>query len=856
MTVTPAYRAILAALSAFTVLSWPGGALADGMAKRPPQRPAAVESAPRDPMALLRSTTVEPALAGAPVAATVRAPADAPIATRPKAAQTFQTMLALTVDGDDMGEFEADVSLDGAVWLDAARLAATLKDRISADLGSQLTTLAEKGKSTPSDLASKGLSVRYDAANVSLAIETPLDGAPVRRVSAQGRAIPDPRTSIRAARLAGATNVTLAQATRGGAREPLAATVDGFVSVGGDAGMTLSYAGAWTESGTGRSAWRRDGVTLSRDDFGRAIRYAAGDIEPRSYGFQSGPRLIGVSVARAYQDIRPFENITNSGQARFKLERDSTVTIETDGAPTVLRLKRGQYDLRDLAITPGANRVRVTAEDYAGLRTLAELSVWNDAALLSPGVTDFSIAAGKLSVSGETVGPLAYSGFVRRGLTQRLTAAVGIEGRGDDWLGQADATIGAPGAAIQLTAASSSVSGRQAFAGAGSVRAGLDLGPESRLAAYATAQYRQSGFGAPFGDTSGRVAGWDSSAGATYTRGVTTYSTTWSRYRSDRGARTAFDASVAHTVGRVTIGGGVSSSDGLTSKKELRARVALTVRTSVRGAPVVASATSTSAAARIDYSHGRGVGAWTAAADARYEQSAISAGASGSYEGNRFRGALAQTATWRDGDLSTSGLATVSSAIVFADGALAIARPVGRAFMIATRHPSLSSATAVIRDGASMSMFGVSDDKQPYRAKSGRLGAPVILLTPYMEERVDVAADNLPLGYDLGPVTSNIVAGYGKGYVVRLGRDAWRSALGTLVSPDGPVTNMRLAIHRAGSTDEPRAAFTNGAGRFYVDGLSEGRYTIMIDGRAVASFDIARTAPALTDVGVLHAPTL
>lgn len=763
-------------------------------------------------------------------------------------------MLALTVDGDELGEFEAEASLDGAVWLDAARLAAVLKDRISPALAVRLATLSQSAKVSLAALETTGLSLRYDAGNVSLAIDTPLEGAPVRQVSALGRTAPDLRTSLRPARFASATNVTLAQPIGDGGRAPLSAGVDGFASIGGDRGLTLRYAGVWTDGE--QSGWRRDALTLSHDDYGRAIRYSAGDVEFRAYGFQTAPRLVGVSVARAYQDIRPFENITNTGQARFKLERDSKVTIESDGVPTVLRLKRGQYDLRDLAITPGANRVRVTAEDYAGLRTLAELAFWNDAALLAPGVTDFSAAAGKFSVGNDTTGPFAYSGFIRRGLTQRVTAAAGVEGRGGDWLGQVDATIGAPGAAVQITAASSSADGRQAFAGSSSIRSGLDLGPDSRLSAYATVAYRQARFGSPFDGGSFRVAGWDGSAGATYTRKTTTYATSWSRYRSERGPRQAFEATVQRAIGQATLAGGVSYSDGAKAR-DLRARIALTFRTNVRGAPIVLSASDTAASARIDYSHGRGVGAWSGSADARYERSALTAGAAASYDGNRFRGALSQSAVWRDDTVESSGIATVSSALVIADRAVAIGRPVGSAFMIATRHPSLKTATAVIRDGAAMSVFDVADGKQPYRAKSGRLGPPVVLLTPYMAERIDVAADNLPLGYDLGAVSSNIVPGFGKGYVVRLGRDAWRAAVGTLVSPDGPISSVRIAVKKAdGRDDAPRSAFTNAAGRFYVDGLSDGRYAILIDNRPIATFVIDKSAPALSDVGVLHAPAL
>lgn len=839
------------AAAAFAIISSaiaPLPASADGIHRN---RATIAKRVAPDPAAL-RTPTPNPDLLGAGPPATKQAASDVPISTAPKRA-SFPFQANLVVNDAPVGEIAAEAAPDGEIWIKAADLADLLGAAISPARTQSLIGLADSdGRVTVNRLGEIGLKARYDREKVAIVINTPIEDSPIRSVRANGREERGPSSTLKPARVAAAANFGLVQSVSDGQRAPYYVNVDGFASIGGGSGATLVYAGAWSPETKG-PAWRRDQIQLLHDDYERAIRYAAGDVTPRTYGFQSGRRIIGLSIARAYQEIRPFENLTTAGQARFALERDAVVTIESNGAPMMMQLQRGVYDLRDLAVAAGASRVRITAEDYSGQRTVTDISMWNDPSLLRQGATDFAATIGRVSKERGAEAGLAYSGFVRRGLTKRLTAAVGMEGRDSDWMGQADATFGLGGAAFQLTAATSEADGKRGYAATGAVRTGADLDQRSRVSAYASTTYTDRSFQTPFNGAQRGVRGWDATAGATYSRNGMSYSAGWTRTMSSAGANEWLSADAYYTRGRVSLGGGVSAIDAPNRSRTVEGRVALTLRGLAGKSPYAVTATNKDLSARINYARGVGAGAWSASAETRATRDSFSANGSGTLEANRFRAAVSHTNTWAEGKSSSSSTAALASSIVFADGVFAIGRPVGRAFLLAKRHPSLKSATSVIRYGSGGSSVESPDGKEPYRARSGLLGPPVIALSPYIDERVDVGADNLPLGYDLGAFNPIIVPGMGQGYVVQVGRDDWRSAMGILRGAAGPVASTRLSVERQDAVAPARSAFTNGSGRFYVDGLRPGRYSIMISGRTVAMFEIAETAAAMTNVGELHA---
>lgn len=782
----------------------------------------------------------------------------APIATAPPRAQLHPLEAPLFIDDVTSGAIEVEARMNGELKVNARALSAALAGRIAAALRDLILARADAdGLIDAPTLSAIGLETTFDPAKLAVSVQTPLDQAPVAVISASGVAQPDPRRSLRPAFVSGATNIALTQPFTGHRAEPVGVDVAGFATIGGRTAVTMTYGGSWSEAD---SEWRRAPLRLSHDDFDRAIRYTAGEITSRSYGFQSVPNLKGIAIGRAYESIRPFQPLYATGSTKFALERAAQVTIETDGQKQTLNLARGQYDVRDLVGRVGRNSVRVTAEDSAGVRAISTFTLWSEPELLAPGVSDFSVAAGVIDDSSADA-RAAAGGFYRAGLTERLTGSVGFEQGRKGWRAQLEGTTSRAGLTTQVGTAVSAVRGRTGAAVSATVQQRLDFGPQRQGYIYGTAFAADSRFADPYGAglRTSEASQWRTDLGASYTAGATNLTLGWSRARAARSATSGLFARALRTIGPLMLGAGFNFRD-TGGKGDLEGELSIRLRTGPRGAPVTLTATGREFGADI-YRMGQvdRLGAWTASGSMRVTADARRAIAAAAYDANRFRisGAIEAAQPPRStSGARTSSTVTLGTAIAFADGAFAIGRPVTDAFLIAARHPSLATATAVIGDGAMRGSFN-GHGRSPPIAKSGLLGPPLVSVRPYVRQSVDVMAENLPFGYDLDERDPDIVAAYGRGYVVRLGRDAWHAAVGTLMSPDGPVANVRLQIVEAGassSASPPPSAFTNAGGRFYARGLRVGAYDIRIGDRTVARFVIPKDAAALIDVGVLDVP--
>jgi outer membrane usher protein len=305
--------------------------------------------APDVPIAADRDISTREATNAPCVKATLstKAPDTPTVTNRSVLGQVFPISASTRIDGAPAGEIDADISMSGYVGLNAVDLARVLDGRISSSLARRLRGLSPNGERvSASVLKEAGLDVAYDAGALAINITTPIEGAPVNRISVNGSATPDPRKFQKPAFLAGAINYAVTQNWTQNERSPLQVDVRGFASVGRQNTFTLVVGGRWTELG---NSWVRDPIRVVHDDFDRAIRYSAGEVEAGGTGWQSGGQIRGIVVKRAYSEIRPLDTLSNSGRSQFTLERDTRVTIEADGeSPRTLDLARGRYDLRDL----------------------------------------------------------------------------------------------------------------------------------------------------------------------------------------------------------------------------------------------------------------------------------------------------------------------------------------------------------------------------------------------------------------------------------------------------------------------------------------------------------------------------
>ena len=228
------------------------------------------------------------------------------------------------------------------------------------------------------------------------------------------------------------------------------------------------------------------------------------------------------------------------------------------------------------------------------------------------------------------------------------------------------------------------------------------------------------------------------------------------------------------------------------------------------------------------------------------------------YFGNRGEIAARQDVTAARGEGTQSGTESRSqlrfgTALVYSDGHMALSRPVSNSFALFVPDPAIADYPIGINPR------GRPGKEARYEAKTdGSTPAVVPDLTPYIYRTFRIDASRLPPGFDAGEGSYTVYPGYRSGTVIPLGSGANVMADGTLVFRDGaPVALQAGSIRPLAEPDAlPQAFFTNRAGRFRIDKLKPGRYSMQIFSAPGATLlvDIPEGAAGPTPIGVLVLP--
>ncbi len=189
---------------------------------------------------------------------------------------------------------------------------------------------------------------------------------------------------------------------------------------------------------------------------------------------------------------------------------------------------------------------------------------------------------------------------------------------------------------------------------------------------------------------------------------------------------------------------------------------------------------------------------------------------------------------------------TAGTALAFADGSFAIGRPVSNGFAIVAPYDNLPDSDVVI--GAS---------QEANRGSSGIFGPALVSeMSAYAPARVDYSVDNLPVGYDLGAGTFDLLPAYKSGYRLTIGSDYTVTAFGTVLDDKGePIALLTGTAQEEGRTDGPKVEiFTNRTGRFGAQGLRPGRWTLEMATEPKTRFviDIPKDAVGLVKLDTLR----
>jgi len=164
------------------------------------------------------------------------------------------------------------------------------------------------------------------------------------------------------------------------------------------------------------------------------IRMQFGDVEQQTTSFQRATDVLGMGIEKSARKLAPGERLSPTVGSTFSIERPSDVDVVINGAITQrLRLKPGNYSIRDLPLAAGANDIELIIMDDRGQRRTVMLSTFADAKMLATGKSEWAASGGlpAFLVDGDRAyrsGDYLTSGIYRFGLTDKLSLEAQIKG--------------------------------------------------------------------------------------------------------------------------------------------------------------------------------------------------------------------------------------------------------------------------------------------------------------------------------------------------------------------------------------------------------------------------------------------
>lgn len=593
-------------------------------------------------------------------------------------------------------------------------------------------------------------------------------------------------------------------------------------------------------------------------------RFYAGDLTPEIRGQQDYVQMGGVGVSRQRRRFDQFFSAVLQGNRNLILPKEATVDVYRNGSLyQQFHLSPGSYDLSSLPLITGSNDVKVEVRDPSGVVQSLNYQSYLDPIDLEPGDYEYSAYVGRLSdrIGQSPVyhGDVAFSGFYRKAFLDRPSAGVGLQlsSKVQQLTGQTQFVVLGGSRLLIEGGVSHAKSG-------GGYTTGISLEKiinRSDLIDSVTLQSTfQSRRFAGLGDSQpDNSSSWSLTALYSHAVSREVIVLGGANYLANRGGtgstyRVFADSSYRFSK-KWRVQGGVSYSRfGTTqfSRGGFGLNFSLVFQPSFANRAEVRADTGLgSSEASFLHSGSNQIGSVGYGAIASRELGAIDAQAFVDYTGNRFDAALSHATFGSDFSHVTDRQITslrVSSSIVFADGQFGVGRRVGDSFALLYPHATLEGHAVVA---------GQSIAENEYLSRSGALGGAVNgYLASYVTQSVQYDVENPPVGYDVGSGVVRVHPAYHSGYKLRIGTDAFVSAVGTLVQSDGAPMVLASGSVTSLDREEPqRPFFTNSVGRFAVQNLRLGEhYRIDVFGKTSPyRFDVPKDSKGLVDLHTVGA---
>lgn len=625
------------------------------------------------------------------------------------------------------------------------------------------------------------------------------------------------------------------------------------INIGGHDGLNGELSVFFDKSTLSTELYRGD-IRFYYDQHKVPVRYEFGDISAFSRGHLNSANAGGIGLSRSYRDLQPLTKITPSNSQEFYLKQSAEVkVVVNNNVIAKVRLAPGRYDLNDLPLTTGENDVRITATYVNGEQENFSFSTFYNSQLLEAGRSDFSLNLGYPSTFSnfeyDYQSNLLATGFYEYGITDTFTGGInGLLYDGQYLLGLT-AVYGSKFGNLSLRATRSkldeaighTISVDSEHSIWGGSRYGI---PNLRLS------YEKSDNFTATPWLENRLFSSEENMAVTYTyffndaldlnisarKNIssasnvsrnTTAQLNWRkrgwrvsaeyRYQSQQNTQSTDEHSLYLNVSWTLFQPG----------KRTRTRLDFLGRSDT----FRANYTKVNRNFLGDYGYG---------ADLQRSPDIKTATLSGSYTGNYFRADM----TSRIQDRETLGSSddhriNLSTSVAIADGKVGIGQNVRAPFVIVNTHPTLSDKDVRLNP----------TPQGDFLASAGsNIGGLVSLGTAFTDSGLAVDVQDAPLGYDWGPGAYNIVGGSATGHTVLIGSDMSYTIIGYLKDKENnPLVLKRGKISR---DDFSASFFTNRKGRFVVEGIGTGEYSLTIGDKTV-QINIEQTDKSLVRLGII-----
>lgn len=808
-------------------------------------------------LALATATQAAPAGAAVPVAPPAAAPVPKPKINPTKRVLRF--VVPLTDNGNYLGDVDLAVDPQDRLSVKAERLLQMLEPILKPDIFARLKSAAgNKDEISEDELAREQITLTYDSDKLALAIGIPVQSRRKELLSL-GTGVGPGSATLQPAPFSAFVNfrtaVDLVEKGQDRGIVPPVSSIDWAARAFGVVAEGEGYLSFRKDD----PLFRRVGTRLVYDDLKDVVRFEVGDVRQFGRTFQSTPTVAGFSASRFYNVLEPWEQFNSSGSQSFTLLAPSTVETIVNGRSLERRtLQPGSYTLNDFPLAEGSNDVKLRIFDETGKERIIEFNLYSNRQLLEVGRTEFSFFAGVYS--NPTRGGIHYSrdwstsGFVRKGLTQQLTAGANMQADADAQQIGTEVLLGNVAGLIGVELAGSRrTNGGEGFATDASYQKIIGGSGEQSQSIHGLVEYRSPLFAVPGALVPREPTEFRASLGYAMTFGFDRFVSIDAQYSRDRVLHDRF-----YSV-RASGGFGISPTlavvgelqwDRGQAHKGVVARVGLRKRIGSRSTAQLDADTDGTVHGTYQTAGGRGIGSWSGSVDFNRTTDGTTLNGSGSLITNRAELALTQLATYDEAGKRISDVRTslqVGTSVSFADGHFAVGRPIQDAFLLATPHLSLHDKEVRI-----------DPQEKSEDARSGVLGGALEgSLSAYSPRLLVYDVPNAPAGYDIGAGNVQVVPPYKAGYHLEIGSDYHLLVIGRLLDREGQPISLLAgkAIDLKAPKRPAVTMFTSRNGKFGAQGLRPGRWRIEMPtegGPTIFEVDLKDDPSGTVRVGDLH----